>query len=41
MAMGVMTARVIRLAGAGGQIQAEVAGPKGRTAGASREVMTR
>jgi hypothetical protein len=37
----VMTAVVMRLAGAGGQVQAEVAGPNGRTAGARKEVMTR
>lgn len=39
--MAVLKITVIRLAGAGEQVQAEVAGPNGRTAGARREVMTR
>lgn len=39
--MAVMTTTVMRPAGASGQVQAEVAGLNGRTAGARREVMTR
>jgi hypothetical protein len=41
MAVAVTTTTVMRLAGAGGHVKAEVAGPNSRTAGARREVMTR
>jgi hypothetical protein len=39
--VAVLKTTVMRFAGADGQVQAEVAGPNGRTAGARREVMTR
>ncbi len=39
--VAVMTTKVMRPAGAGGQVQPEAAGLNGRTAGGRREVMKR